>query len=258
MIAKKILVIEDDEDVRQNISTLLEEENFLVVTANNGKIGIDKAKEFLPDLIICDILMPEASGYDVLDELSKSQLTRSVPFIFLTAKVDRGDIRHGMELGADDYLFKPFKAEELLKAIQSRLKKHESIIADFIEDKSSNPKRGKNKKYDPDEKLFLTVNGKPIFMGINEIKCITAENQYTSLKLINGKSILIRRSIKKWEDSLPEKIFLRIHRCTIVNMNFIVKMEKWHNASMVIYLKEINEPFIVSKRYTAKIKDKQK
>ncbi len=258
MIAKKILVIEDDENVRQNISTLLEEENYLVVTANNGKIGIDKAKEFLPDIIICDVLMPGASGYDVLKELSKSKETRSIPYIFLTAKVDRSDIRLGMELGADDYLFKPFKLEELLNAIKSRLKRHEIIIADYIEEENNKPKQQKKKKYDPDEKLFLTVNGKPVFLGINEIKYISAENQYTSLKPINGKSILIRRSIKKWEDSLPEKIFLRIHRCTIVNMNFIVKMEKWHNASMVIYLKDVNEPFIVSKRYTVKIREKQK
>ncbi|OGU62695.1 MAG: hypothetical protein A2X60_18210 [Ignavibacteria bacterium GWF2_35_20] len=254
---KKILIIEDDSNVRGNIAALLEEENFAVAIADNGKTGIEKAKEFLPDLIICDVLMPVASGYEVLQELAKSKNTRSIPFIFLTAKVERSDIRLGMELGADDYLFKPFKLEELLNAINSRLSKHEIIIADHVEE-TSGAHQLKNKKYEIDEKMFLTVNGKPLFVGINEIKYITAENQYSSLKLNSGKSVLIRRSIKKWEDMLPEKYFLRIHRCTIVNLGQIVKMEKWHNASMIIHLKDVNEPFVISKRYTSLIRNMQK
>jgi len=254
---KKILIIEDDSNVRGNIAVLLEEENFAVAIADNGKVGIEKAREFLPDLIICDVLMPIASGYDVLKELAKSKNTRSIPFIFLTAKVEREDIRMGMELGADDYLFKPFKLEELLNAINSRLSKHEIIIADHFEEKS-NRHATKSKQYDIDEKIFLTVNSKPLFLGINEIKYITAENQYSSLRLTNGKSILMRRSIKKWEALLPEKYFLRIHRCTIVNLGQIIKMEKWHNASMIIHLKDVNEPFIISKRYTSLIRNMQK
>lgn len=256
MQKKKILVIEDDHSVRANIVDLLEEENYHVVECSNGKIGIQKAKEFLPDLIISDVLMPVASGYDVLNELSKTKETRSIPFIFLTAKVERSDIRFGMELGADDYLFKPFKADELLNAIKSRLERHEIIIADKA---LENGKKGEQKKkYDPDEKLFITVNGKPNFLTIDEIKYISSENQYSSLQLVNGKSVLIRRSIKSWEDQLPEKMFLRIHRCAIINMNHIVKMEKWHNSSMVIHLKDVNEPFIISKRYTSKIRSNKK
>lgn len=254
---KKILIIEDDSNVRGNIAALLEEENFAVAIADNGKAGIEKAKEFLPDLIICDVLMPIASGYEVLQELAKSKTTRSIPFIFLTAKVERSDIRLGMELGADDYLFKPFKLEELLNAINSRLNRHEIIIADHVEEKSG-AQQLKNKRYEMDEKMFLTVNGKPLFLGINEIKYITAENQYSSLKLNSGKSVLLRRSIKKWEDMLPEKYFLRIHRCTIVNLGQIIKMEKWHNASMIIHLKDVNEPFVISKRYTSLIRNMQK
>lgn len=254
---KKILIIEDDSNVRGNIAALLEEENFAVAIADNGKAGIEKAKEFLPDLIICDVLMPIASGYEVLQELAKSKTTRSIPFIFLTAKVERSDIRLGMELGADDYLFKPFKLEELLNAINSRLNRHEIIIADHVEEKSG-AQQLKNKKYEIDEKMFLTVNGKPLFLGINEIKYITAENQYSSLKLNSGKSVLLRRSIKKWEDMLPEKYFLRIHRCTIVNLGQIIKMEKWHNASLIIHLKDVNEPFVISKRYTSLIRNMQK
>lgn len=257
MNRKRILVIEDDDNVRSNIATLLQEEDYDVITAVNGNDGIEKAKEFLPNLIVCDILMPSATGYDVLKELSTCKKARSIPFIFLTAKVELSDIRFGMELGADDYLFKPFKGEELLNSIRSRLNKREVIIADHIEEEKCKPKQEKVKRYDLDEKLFITVNGKPMFLVVGEIKYITTDNECTSVKLTDGKSVLIRRSIKSWENSLPEKTFLRIHRCTIVNMNFIVKMEKWHNASMIIYLKGINESFIISKRYSAKIRGKK-
>ena len=258
MNAKRILVIEDDEDLLANIKMLLVKENYEVFTADNGKVGIDKAIELLPDVIVCDVLMPLANGYEVLEELSKNKATRSIPFIFLTAKVERNDIRFGMELGADDYLFKPFERIELLNAIKSRLSKREILIADYVEEAINGKNKKKNKKYELDDKIFITVNGIPIIITIGDIKYISTMDHYTLLKLTNGKSIFIHRSIKQWENSLPEKTFLRIHRCTIINMSFIIKMERWHNASMIVFLKDVKEPFVISKNYSAKIREKQK
>lgn len=122
---KKILLIEDNKDVRENTADILELANYIVATAENGKIGVQKAKQFKPDLIVCDIMMPELDGYDVLRSLGGDGLTASIPFIFLTAKTDRADMRLGMNLGADDYLTKPFEENELLEAISSRLRKNE-------------------------------------------------------------------------------------------------------------------------------------
>ncbi|MHB8906941.1 MAG: response regulator transcription factor, partial [Melioribacteraceae bacterium] len=126
---KKILVIEDEKDIREVINALLTEEGYAVYSAKNGKDGIELAKNEIPNLIICDIMMPGMDGYTVLKELSKNSSTKSIPFIFLTAKVERNDLRFGMELGADDYLFKPFKSEELLKSISSRLNRIETLKA---------------------------------------------------------------------------------------------------------------------------------
>lgn len=120
---KHVLLIEDDNTLRENTAELLELENFKVSTATNGKDGLNLAKKELPDVIVCDIMMPELDGYGVLTGLSKSQKTKFIPFIFLTAKTERKDIRKGMNLGADDYITKPFEEEELLTAIQSRLAK---------------------------------------------------------------------------------------------------------------------------------------
>lgn len=120
---KKILLIEDNEDIRNNTVEILELSNYIVIAAENGKAGVAKALETNPDLIICDIMMPELDGYGVLHAVQRNEAIKNTPFIFLTAKTERSDIRKGMELGADDYITKPFDGTELLNAVDSRLKK---------------------------------------------------------------------------------------------------------------------------------------
>jgi CRP-like cAMP-binding protein len=130
---KKILLIEDNTDVRENIAEILELANFNVITAVNGKEGVDKAVNQQPDLIICDIMMPELDGYGVLHILSKNKNTAQIPFIFLTAKTEKDDFRRGMNMGADDYLTKPFEDTELLDAIESRLRKRDIVNTDYAQ-----------------------------------------------------------------------------------------------------------------------------
>jgi DNA-binding response OmpR family regulator len=129
---KKILLIEDDVVLRENTSELLELFNYQVVSAPNGKMGVEVAKEVLPDIIVCDIMMPELDGYGVLQALTQNASTPHIPFIFLSAKTERKDVRRGMDLGADDYITKPFSEDELISAIESRLAKA-SILKDIRE-----------------------------------------------------------------------------------------------------------------------------
>lgn len=119
----KILVIEDETSIRENILDMLEAENFKAIGAENGKIGIQLAVSQMPDLILCDVMMPELDGYGVLKALRDRPATATIPFIFLTALADKRETRKGMELGADDYLTKPCLPEQLLKAIAIRLEK---------------------------------------------------------------------------------------------------------------------------------------
>lgn len=128
---KKILLIEDNVEIRENTAEILELDNYEVITAENGKIGVDLAINQKPDLIICDIMMPELDGYGVLHLLSKNSETSDIPFVFVTAKADRGDFRKGMEMGADDYLTKPFDDIELLNAIESRFRKHDIVTKKY-------------------------------------------------------------------------------------------------------------------------------
>ena len=124
----KILVIEDEVSVRENILDLLEAESFETLAAANGKIGIDLAVSEVPDLILCDLMMPNIDGYEVLKKLNLQANTATIPFIFLTARTAKSDVRQGMDLGADDYLTKPFSRSELLNAIMSRLEKQTEDI----------------------------------------------------------------------------------------------------------------------------------
>ncbi|UKT64708.1 response regulator [Pedobacter mucosus] len=120
---KKVLIIEDNDDIREGTAEILDLAGYQTLLAKDGKLGVAMALKHLPDIILCDIMMPELDGYGVLYLLNKNPETVNIPFIFMTAKTDRSDIRKGMEMGADDYLTKPFDDLELFKAIESRFRK---------------------------------------------------------------------------------------------------------------------------------------
>lgn len=129
-----ILLIEDNQEMSENIVSILELANYNVLAAPNGRIGVEIAQRKIPDLILCDVMMPELDGYGVLHILNKNPETAGIPFIFLTAKADKSDFREGMNLGADDYITKPFDGFDLLKVIEIRLKKNSLLKASFNND----------------------------------------------------------------------------------------------------------------------------
>lgn len=145
---KSVLVIDDNNDIRENTAEILEMAGYKTISAENGKRGVELALKEKPDLIVCDIMMPELDGYGVLHLLRKNPDTQTIPFIFLTAKTERSDLRKGMEMGADDYITKPFEDIELLNAIEVRLRKAEVFdhkysmspqgISEFLKDVKDN------------------------------------------------------------------------------------------------------------------------
>lgn len=191
---KKIVVIEDNKAVRENIEEILELAGYEVISAPNGKKGVEMVSKEAPDLIVCDIMMPELDGFGVLHMLSKNPKTSTIPFIFLTAKADRLDMRKGMEMGADDFIAKPFDDIELLNAISTRLKKTQLLrteyanntegVNDFLNNASANSKvqltsedrevqtfKKKQMVYVHDQRpqyLFFIVKGKIKSFRMNE------------------------------------------------------------------------------------------
>ncbi len=161
---KTILLIEDNDMVRENTAEILELANYKVLQAEQGKAGVEMAQQHKPDLIICDIMMPVLDGYGVIHLLSKNLETASIPFIFLTAKNERSDFRKGMEMGADDYIVKPFDDIELLRAVESRLKRSEMLRAEF-----SKNVEGLNKFFDE-------------IKDIDQLKELSAERRIKTFK----------------------------------------------------------------------------
>ena len=171
---KTILVIDDNTDIRENTAEILELAGYKTLTAENGKKGVEAATKGKPDLIVCDIMMPELDGYGVLHLLRKNSGTENIPFIFLTAKTERSDFRKGMEMGADDYVTKPFEDIELLNAVEVRLRKSAVLanqypstpqgLNEFIKDvKNSGLLKQLSDQYDVEsynKKQFLYSEGK--------------------------------------------------------------------------------------------------
>lgn len=182
---KKLLLIEDDAVLRHNTAELLELSNYNVITASNGKVGIEKAKKELPNIIVCDIMMPQLDGYGVLEALTQNEDTRYIPFIFLSAKTERKDVRKGMDLGADDYITKPFSEEELISAIESRLAK--AAILNETRDKYNDVNYDEDAiKTLNDLRNFFEENGDIFKNGISDIIYNEGQNSNYIYLVIKG------------------------------------------------------------------------
>jgi len=168
---KKLLLIEDELELADNIKSILELNGFDVAVARNGLEGIKIAKDIIPDIIVSDILMPNKTGYEVLETLHSDVKTSHIPIIFLTAKVEHKALRKGMEIGADDYIFKPFHSKELIDAIKVRLKRTSSFKRKFS-------KYDDDDRYGLDDNIILNIKKNTNILQVNKIIYIIAERQY--------------------------------------------------------------------------------
>jgi EAL domain-containing protein (putative c-di-GMP-specific phosphodiesterase class I)/FixJ family two-component response regulator len=186
----KILVIEDEESVRENLLDLLEAEDFVTIAAANGRIGVDLALSEAPDLILCDMMMPEIDGYGVLTALRQDPSTATIPFIFLTAKSAKSDFRQGMDMGADDYLTKPFTRAELLSAIINRLERQATL-----------------KKYLSSQKVTKHLSPKMQLLEISLQRAIQQQNfqefeiYYQPIVDIASGQIIAAESLLRWQST---------------------------------------------------------
>jgi len=243
----KILVIEDDINIRTNIKEFLEENDFQVETACNGSNGITKAIKLKPDLIISDIMMPDGDGYEVITQLGKNPETALIPFIFLTSKTQISEIREGMLFGADDYITKPFDFNDLLKAVNLRIEKRDKLLKQYEENKH----KGEMKA---DETIFINSANHPVPVKIKEICYIEALEKYSYVWLVDETKLFSNKMLKEWEEILPKKLFLRVHRSTIVNIERIEKLIKGQSNTYKVVLKNGNKELVISQRFSVKLK----
>jgi two-component system, OmpR family, response regulator len=198
-MAVKILVVEDEQVLRENLRELLEMESYEVKTAANGVEGLRALHSYLPDLILCDIKMVEMDGYEFIRSLRNSPAFTNIPFIYLSAKVEKDDIRQGMNLGADDYLLKPFKRAELLKAIEVRLRRKEEFES-AVTNKQSEEKQRSEEERNQFSLLIqtLTRTERKIVMSIAEGLTTNdiAEKFFISPKTVENHRYNIAKKLK--------------------------------------------------------------
>ena len=269
---KKILIIEDDLTLQESISDIIEQEGYQVTRADNGKKGLDLLSKNEFDVVLCDIMMPGVDGFRVLKVL-KNYLKGIPPvFIFITAKSERSEWRKGMELGADDYLTKPFSREELINAVDSRMKKRSIInekvdfkneVLDILKNKLKTVVPDTKTKKEPgalsfDGNLFLSNYNKSDFIKVNSVVYISASGDYSKIYTKDKKSYLVRKPMKNWESKLPSEHFIRINRSLIIGTEYIEKVEKWKTYSNKVFLQGITEPFVISQRYNRKLRQQMK
>ncbi len=232
------LIIDDERLARKDLLSQLENhpEIKVVGEAEDVPSAQKTIAEFQPDLIFLDIQMPGESGFDLLDKIDIS-----TKVIFVTA-YDEYAIR-AFEVNAVDYLLKPVNPERLAQALH-KLEETESEAREPL------------RSLDYDDRLFLMVGTHFKFLKINSIFSIVAAGDYTEVLTNDGYKGLTLKSMKEWENRLPGQYFIRIHRSTIVNMEHIDRVEEWFNYSFKVYLKGSAEPYMMSRRYAAKLKDK--
>ncbi len=230
------IIIDDERLARKDLSNLISEIGSvtLVGEADSVSTGVEALKKHKPDVIFLDIQMPGESGFDLLEKIKID-----AKIIFVTA-YDEYAIR-AFDINALDYLLKPVNPDRLKAAIE-RIE-----LQDEFQSAST-------RKLKYNDHLFLMVNSQFKFLGIKSIICITSAGDYSQIITNDGLKGLTQKSMKEWETRLPEAHFTRIHRSTIINLEYVDHLEEWFNYSYRVYLQNIKEPFIMSRRYVAKLK----
>jgi two-component system LytT family response regulator len=232
------IIVDDERLARQKLRTMLAKhsEIALVGEADGVSQAIEIIERLKPEVLFLDVQMPGASGFELLDRVSNS-----LKVVFITA-FDEYAIR-AFDVNAIDYLLKPISSERLARSIERLFALPEAT-----------PKVGKPLEYD--DHLFLSVGEYSTFLKINSIKCIYAAGVYSEIQLVDSKRILIHKSLNEWEERLPPKYFTRIHRGAIVNVEYIERTERMFNYSYHVFMQNIAEPLVMSRRYSAKLKNK--
>lgn len=215
---ERILIVEDETGIRETLEEIFELAGYEVSSAKDGKEGYQSIIDDTPDIVVCDVNMPEMNGFELLGAINERMKDEIIPpFLFLTAKVEPGDIRKGMGLGADDYILKPFDHNELLNAVRMRLEKRRKILGN-----SSDSGEPINASIHLDKLAIPSESGLEMIPFSDLIYC-EAERAYCRFHLASKKNILVSKSMKEFEDILVRNNFLKVHKSNIVNIQHIEK-----------------------------------
>lgn len=227
----KIVVVEDEKDIRESLKELLEAEGYHVLEASNGKEGFEVIMAEQPDLVLCDVNMPEMNGFELLDTLNQNLSDENKPFpsfMFLTALTEVEDFSAGLSLGAEDYITKPFEIEDLFARIRKRLDRRDQLI-----------KMGSQRLRTDKSKILAKRIALPLQDGLELIEMqaivfVSAERSYCNFHLSDGRVILVSKPMKEYEDALLNRQFLKVHKSSIVNIDYIERYVKGKGGYLIL------------------------
>lgn len=233
----RTIIVDDERLARIQLRALLS--NFeiikVIAEADNVPSGIKIVNDLQPELIFLDIQMPGESGFDLLQQIDL------LPKIVFVTAYDRYAIR-AFEVNALDYLLKPINPQRLAQAIDR-----------LSEDRQESVETIKPLEYD--DHLFIAVGNQADFIKVSSIVCIRADGVYSEVLTDDGRKFVLHKSLKQWLKQLPAKHFVQIHRSTVINLENVERVEQWFNYSYRVYLRNIKEPLVMSRRFVAQLKN---
>jgi two-component system LytT family response regulator len=232
----RTIIVDDERLARVQLRDLLSHFEIIKVIAEADNVpgAVKIVNDLQPELIFLDIQMPGESGFDLLHQIDL------LPKIVFVTAFDRYAIR-AFEVNALDYLLKPINPQRLAQA-----------VARLSGDRQESAETSKPLEYD--DYLFIAVGNQADFIKINSIVCIRADGVYTELLINDGRKLLLHKSLKQWLKQLPAKHFVQIHRSTVINLEDVERVEQWFNYSYRVYLRNIKEPLVMSRRFVAQLK----
>jgi len=245
-MVEKILVIQNKEDDLKVIDTLLSKDEYEIYYSHNRTDGLEISVRYAPALILF-YLKQSDDGIEILSNLAEEEKTISIPIIVLSEKNSFSQQRKVMELGADDYLPMELIEKSLLLSIKKRLDKLCKLRASI--NNRINSFEEENGKIKRDDHILVKIGNKLKLLKFEEIICITALKEYSKVTTNDNCKIVVRKSMKTWIEILPPKVFLQIHRATIINIDCIEKIVKTNERTYTVHLKNLAEAFDFSHRY---------
>ena len=247
MKKSNILIIDNHETAYYDFPTIFNDVSSNVYQADGIDNGLEIAERYIPDIIICSI-----TGIELGKELIKNIISQPsisfLPIIYISSsKFEKNEFREIMNLGAVDFFPKDFDKSDLIQSVERRIAlyhRHKSMLMDVCQ------RAFETENIRKKDHILITVGKKLHLIKFEQIVCITADKEYSKIRTLNGKSLIVRKSLKSWVEVLPANNFLRIHRKSIINVNTIERIEKLKSRAYVIYLKTVSKPLELSRRYS--------